>query len=243
MYPAPRVSVQRILVVANGLHAFDLGPSFLDRARCRVRMAATGAEALRMLAAWHPHVLIYHPQLPDMTGAELARLARATGAEVKLFLLTDSVTPPSGLASGPDPDAHLVEPFDQAQLLGTLAALIEVPVRRAPRVRVNLLARLTLPGHGDFAADVNILSLSERGALIEAPSSLAAGAIGRLQFSLRARRLAVPCTVGAVMDEVQLHHGVEFIGIDDETRGHIAAFVTAKHDGVAGEDDDADDWD
>lgn len=244
--------MNRILVVPDTLFT-EIGPSFLDRGSFRVRAAQNGVEALLIAKVWRPDLVIFGSHLPDMRMLEFAQRMRVADPQTRLFLLSDTMETEgmTGMAEAKATDAHLVMPVDAAQLLVTMAALLDVRLRAAPRVTVRLLARLENvglpePEPGRPGATANVLILNERGALIEAPSELRVGALGTIQFFLPGapERLRVPFLVQALVDEVLLHYGGAFVGIAEADVERVRAFVEARlsrREGEEGNDEDA--WD
>jgi CheY-like chemotaxis protein len=231
----------RILIVPPTLVQGELGSSFLDRAALRVRTAATGAEALGISRAWAPALIIIGSRLTDTTAAELAtRIRREVDPDIKLLMLTDLLE--SATADDEvEPDGHLIEPVDPPDLLAAVAELLGVDARRSPRVAVRILARLAgvfeEPARESGLA--NLLSLSEKGALVEAPGQLRLGAEGTLQFVIPQSgvRLTLPIRPRVLIDEIRLHYGTEFVALDEESRGHLRALVAARIGSAAAEED------
>jgi len=92
----------------------------LERAGCRVLSAADGREALALLDqhARSVELLLTDIALPDQSGYELAREARARWQDVRVLYATGSVPPDDG-----DPDAQrpagptLSKPYDPESLV------------------------------------------------------------------------------------------------------------------------------
>ena len=118
--------MHRILIVPDDLLGEGVGSSFLDRSIFRVRSASSAGEALEICAAWRPAVVLFGDWLPDIAPAEFARRVRALEGETKLFLVRRSLDAVRDLI---DSDGQLVEPVEPAQLLLTVAGLLEVRVR------------------------------------------------------------------------------------------------------------------
>ena len=89
-----------------------------------------GSTALRAFALRAPDALVLDLQLPDIDGLEVCRRIRRAGDQVPILMLTarDAVNDRvEGLDAGADD--YLVKPFDLAELLARLRALLR---RRAP---------------------------------------------------------------------------------------------------------------
>ena len=105
----------------------------LQQAGFRVVDAATGAEAVRLLAGELPAVALVDVQLPDMNGSELCRLIKEDPATASVLVVHTSATfrrgedRVRGLEQGAD--AYLVEPVEPEVLVATVRALLRT--RRA----------------------------------------------------------------------------------------------------------------
>lgn len=92
---------------------------------------ADGTSALRAFQAGSPDAIVLDLQLPDLDGLEICRRIRRAGDDVAILMLTarDAVNDRvEGLDAGADD--YLVKPFDLAELLARLRALLR---RHVPR--------------------------------------------------------------------------------------------------------------
>jgi hypothetical protein len=126
---------------------------------------------------------------------------------------------------------RLAVPASVAVISDTVATMLELKLRRAPRVPVDLIAEVhglaedpqedgpSLPG--------NIIDLSETGLLLEAPTRLALGKIGTIHFFLpgTTERLSPRCVVRCLRDEQLLHYGLEFSNLQPNIKDRLRAFV------------------
>ena len=90
-----------------------------------------GTTALRAFQQASPDAIVLDLQLPDLDGLEICRRIRRAGDDVAILMLTarDAVNDRvEGLDAGADD--YLVKPFDLAELLARLRALLR---RHAPR--------------------------------------------------------------------------------------------------------------
>lgn len=90
-----------------------------------------GTSALRAFQQASPDAIVLDLQLPDLDGLEICRRIRRAGDDVAVLMLTarDAVNDRvEGLDAGADD--YLVKPFDLAELLARLRALLR---RQAPR--------------------------------------------------------------------------------------------------------------
>ena len=132
-------------------------------------------------------------------------------------------------------DAHLVNPVDSAQLFQTMASLLDIGLRSAKRVDVDLIGHVDLLDKGvddDVKTAVNILNLCETGLLIESPVPMSIGSVGRMRFFLpgTSDELSLFCIVKLLANELVLHYGVEFVGLKTSEKEILKAFVQAESD-------------
>ena len=121
-----------------------------------VRLAADGEAALEESSVFEPDAVVLDLGLPRLDGVEVCRRLRE-GGDVPILMLTarDSLdSRVEGLDSGADD--YLVKPFERAELLARLRALLR---RRPPRgsaflvcgdIRLNPATREALRGERDL---------------------------------------------------------------------------------------------
>ena len=102
----------------------------LERAGYRVVEASTGAEALRLVLAIKPQLVLLDFKLPDMSGLDVCRIIRADPSTRDILILQISASRISsdhrafGLKGGPD--AYLIEPVEDNELIATVRALLRL---------------------------------------------------------------------------------------------------------------------
>ncbi len=229
--------MRKILIVPDVLQ-LELGGSFLDRRSFKVRAATSAEEALAIATAWKPALIMFASTLPDMSATVFTRTVneRPELRDTRLLMVTMEIGREPEPPMAEPPDAHLVQPIDQAQLLESVGVLLNVEVRRGDRVRVELLAQVESTVEGDDDPQqmmANVLTLSPSGMLIECERHLKVGAMSSVQFFLPAssERITASCIV-LYADELLLHYGVEFVDVSDAARARIAAFVAEVGGGV-----------
>ena len=122
-------AIERALV----LHGFE------------VQTSSDGSDALRLLAARAPDVVVLDVSMPHVDGLEVCRRLRAAGDPTPVLMLTARVAVGdrvAGLDAGADD--YLVKPFALEELLARLRALL----RRAGPPRVSTMLR-----YGDLTLD------------------------------------------------------------------------------------------
>jgi two-component system response regulator MprA len=120
----------RVLVVEDDGEIADVVRRALDKVGYEVRLAADGEAALEQSQVFEPDAVVLDLGLPKLDGVEVCRRLRAEG-DVPILMLTarDALDARvEGLDSGADD--YLVKPFERAELLARLRALLR---RRPPR--------------------------------------------------------------------------------------------------------------
>jgi len=225
----------KLLIVPDDLLTLELRESFLDRRGVRTRSALNGEEALAIAMVWSPSLVVFGSTLPDMTARTFIKRLRGSGSPdpPELIRLTSSIEEGTPELTDDLYDAHLIAPVEPHQLLNTAAALLSLRQRRWPRARVNLA--VSLSGMLDAAASDEwtpaiTVDLSEGGMRVEPREPLAVGASGTAALVLPdgPTQLTLQCTVRALVDEMQLHYGLEFTEATDEQRTVLRAFVVRR---------------
>ena len=131
----------RILVVDDHADTRALAELALQDAGYEVRQATDGADALDVVRAWNPHVVITDIFMDTMDGVELIRTLRRHAPRTKLIAISAGW---GARATGPrafDPggidvledairagaDATMLKPLDTRELVRTVARLLGEP--------------------------------------------------------------------------------------------------------------------
>jgi CheY-like chemotaxis protein len=128
MAPLPRLDALRILVVDDNTDGRALTSLVLTQAGAHVKAAASVREALQMLQAERPDVLVSDIGLPDEDGLGLIRQIRQGEAECGGFIPAVALT---GYARAEDRDrslaagfqAHVSKPVDPGELAAAVATI------------------------------------------------------------------------------------------------------------------------
>ncbi|HEV2723119.1 MAG TPA: response regulator transcription factor [Thermoleophilaceae bacterium] len=127
----------RVLVVEDDRDIADVLRRSLAMEGYEVRLAEDGEEALAEATVYEPDAVVLDLGLPKLDGVEVCRRLREDG-DVPILMLTarDGVEDRvEGLDTGADD--YLVKPFERAELLARLRALLR---RRPPRGSAFLVA-------------------------------------------------------------------------------------------------------
>jgi two-component system KDP operon response regulator KdpE len=131
--------VSRVLVVDDDPQLSRALRITLRAAGYEVVLAADGRTALREAAAEHPDLVVLDLGLPDLDGTEVLRGLRPwfTGPVLVLSARADSHDKVGALDAGADD--YVSKPFDMAELLARLRALLRRGIAEAegPVVRTN----------------------------------------------------------------------------------------------------------
>ena len=117
--PRPMATV---LVVEDERDIRDMLRRFLERSGYSVLTAATGAEALRLLATSSPHLLLLDLGLPDVDGVEILREALPAIPVVVLTARSDTRDRIEGLRLGADD--YIVKPFSPTEVVLRVKAVL-----------------------------------------------------------------------------------------------------------------------
>jgi DNA-binding response OmpR family regulator len=221
-----------LLLVPDDVLSGEIRESFLDRGSFTVRTAGDASEALSMISVWRPSLIVFRSDLAGMSISEFCRMVRdqVRVEETKLLMVTDQVGAALEDVDQVGYDAHLISPVEAPQLLHTVATLVDVRERRAPRVPLEALVRtegLRESADSPDTSLANAVNISENGILLESEGPLKVGSKGRLHFFLPggAERITVSGIVRTLMDEVRLHYSVEFVDLPDHHLETIRRYV------------------
>ena len=124
--------MHRILVIDDEPAVVDVVMFSLRRSGFVVNVAATLAEARRLLETQSFDLMVLDLGLPDGDGMELCRQARS-GSGLPVLILTcrdDEVDRVVGLESGADD--YVVKPFSPRELVARVRAILRRAVRPEP---------------------------------------------------------------------------------------------------------------
>jgi len=116
--------VATILVVDDEISIQELVKLYLEKEGFRVEPAGSGKEALQLLDAVKPSLVVLDIMLPDMSGFDVCRELRQR-ADVPVLMLTarkDDIDKILGLEMGADD--YLTKPFNPRELVARIRAVL-----------------------------------------------------------------------------------------------------------------------
>ena len=131
----------RILIVEDDPDIAELVVRYLDKAGFITDRAASGREALKMIAAKPPELLVLDLMLPHVDGLEICRVVRAdeATAAIPIIMLTARAEESErivGLELGADD--YLAKPFSPNELVARVRALLRRAQRGTPAAAKTL---------------------------------------------------------------------------------------------------------
>jgi len=118
---------KKILVVDDEPDILKVVVFRLKKAGYEVAQAALGKEALRLMKAARPDLVVLDYRLPDMNGMDVARTMKADDKlkDVPIILLSaSSGENMSAAVKDADINEYLKKPFDPDELLGKVRELV-----------------------------------------------------------------------------------------------------------------------
>ena len=124
----------RVLVVDDDPNFRALIVGLLERTNCSVQEAASGLEALAIVDAFRPQLVLLDVNIPVVTGYEVChQLRERYGSSPRIIFLSGSRTEPldrvAGLLIGADD--YIVKPFDADELIARIRVQLRADERSA----------------------------------------------------------------------------------------------------------------
>ncbi len=122
--PAPGT----VLVVDDNDAGRYVKRRILEQAGHSVTEAREGFEALRIIVAAKPEVVVLDVKLPDIRGTELCRKLRENDVGVCVLMTSAAFIDPADRVASLDSgaDAYLIEPFDPSELVAAVSSLLRM---------------------------------------------------------------------------------------------------------------------
>jgi twitching motility two-component system response regulator PilH len=126
-YCGRHTPMSTILVVDDGPTTLTLVTRALATTRHHIMTASDGEEALQKVTAEHPDLMVLDVIMPHKNGYQVCRQLKsdAKTQRIKIILLTKKNQPEDyfwGMQHGAD--AYLTKPFQEAELLATVAKFV-----------------------------------------------------------------------------------------------------------------------
>jgi CheY-like chemotaxis protein len=106
----------RVLIVDDDVSILDTVSAILSNEGYQVKAAAGGEEALALVAAWRPTLVLLDMRMPLMDGWAVARALREAGSKVPIIVMTAAENA-KRWAEEIDAAGHLAKPFELDDLL------------------------------------------------------------------------------------------------------------------------------
>lgn len=218
--------MKRILLVESHQPVEGLSSSLFRRRECTLEVASSAAEALALVGASAPDLVLFDDLVDDRSAEELvqALLDAAAGADLPVLVL---IGPEEAKREGPilraGAAAVLTRPPDEVELNVKVCELLGISLRRHVRTFVKMKVDATVGGATHFATISNI---SLGGVLIESEKALKIGDIVKLSFFLPDDDDAITVIAKVVRKEGVHAHGCQFLDLADSARERILSFVT-----------------
>jgi DNA-binding response OmpR family regulator len=161
----------RILIVEDDPDIAQLVARYLEKAAFETDRAASGRDALQMIAAHPPALVVLDLMLPHVDGLEICRRLRADEktAAIPIIMLTARAEESErivGLELGADD--YLAKPFSPNELVARVRALL----RRAQRAQGAAAAKTLTYGAISVDADRHVVSSNGRDVTLTAKEFL-----------------------------------------------------------------------
>jgi signal transduction histidine kinase/ActR/RegA family two-component response regulator len=126
--PRARLNGMRVLVVDDDHEALELASAILNGAGATVRVSASAADALSIVQAWRPNVLVSDIEMPGEDGYSLIRKIRALGPSQggrtpAVALTAYGRTHDRVLSLTAGYNMHVPKPVDPGELIAIIASM------------------------------------------------------------------------------------------------------------------------
>jgi len=158
---------KKILIVDDTRLFLEMEKSFLEREELSIQTTNSGAEAVKIVKATKPDLVILDHHLPDMNGDMICRIIKAdpTLRATKVIIVTgDDSAATRELYKGLGCGAVLNKPFTKSDINSTVGKVLGVGTRQIHRVN-TVIPCLVRIGPGGY--DCRILNISASGMYIE----------------------------------------------------------------------------
>ncbi len=119
----------KILIADDNVQNVELLEAYLAGIDCEIRTAIDGEDTLRVVAEFHPDLLLLDVMMPRLSGFEVCKKLRADPAtrEIQILMVT-ALNEPSDFERGVQvgTDDFLTKPVNKVELLCRIRSLLRV---------------------------------------------------------------------------------------------------------------------
>lgn len=224
-----------ILIVDDVKFFREIEKSILRRTNCEVLEACNGEEALAIISAEPPDLILMDLLMPGMNGDECCRIIKSDPSlkhiPVLMVSSADSIDD-QGRCYAAGCDDYITKPVDKNILLDKIRSFLDIIVRSHIRVPVDLEVALQA---GAVSNRGRVKNISEAGIFVETLANLSAGTNTKMKFSLFMDQLPLEVEGEVVRieedsdiihpDEIFNGIGIKFNSIPFRARQYISEFV------------------
>jgi len=224
----------RILLVNSNPLMLSLERGYFSHQRINVASAQSAQEALKMLPALRPQVVILAYELSDLNGADCCAKIKQDPQyhNLPVLLLAPQQQQIIDRCWEASSDGVLARPLRRRELSGITQSFINLAQRAAPRIDVQTRVRFSLSG--ELERYDNTVNLSSGGLYLASTENFTHGQDVKLEFPLPLREKKLHCSGriawinrGAERTRPDLAEGVgiEFVNLDKDSRRALQTFV------------------
>jgi len=238
------VEERRKILLVDDVELFrELQKTFFRRREVDLFVAENGREAYRQALRHRPDMIFMDLHMPEMDGAEsCAKLKQHEELKKIPVVMVTSATRQDDLerCKAAGCDAIILKPINRQNFLETANSFLKIPVRIAPRVRVDMTVSYGPPGQA-IRRD-SAFNLSAGGVYIKTSESFEIDTALHVEFVLPNRTKPINCP-GRVawinrpessgQPGLPPGMGVQFFGLDMESHEAVREFINSGMDEVA----------
>lgn len=235
---------RRKVLLVDDVELFrELQKTFFRRREVDLLVAENGKEAYRQALRHRPDMIFMDLHMPEMDGDECCAKLKAHEqlAKIPVVMVTSAARENDiDRCKQAGCDAVIMKPINRQNFLETANNFLQMPVRIAPRVRVNFPVSYGQPGHA-IRVD-SAFNISSGGVFVETDDFFEIDTPLHVAFKLPNREEMINCP-GRVAwlnhpdvsgrQDVPVGMGVQFVGIDMDSLGSLREFINAEIDEVA----------
>jgi len=226
---------KKVLLVDDVKLFLEMAKSFLNRENLQMTVAANGREALKVMRAVRPDLVIMDLHMPELDGAAACREIKTDPllGSVPVVLLADQGREDEvRLCEEAGCDALIGKPFRRSQLLEVTRRFLAVVDRGAPRLATRLLVRYGTKNQQqlhDYSLNLSVGGLFLECALplpVETPVSLEFIIPGAGEpVTCKGRVAWVNTADGPTKPDLPTGLGLQFTDLSPEDQGVIRDFM------------------